>query len=174
VASLLGGKERPAQSSEEKESALRVKLHTAIRLLNLPDENVDASRVRTALEWSFDSRHNDNETLAMLQACIGLESLLGEDEQDEPLTVRLADRCAFLLGRSSADRDSIRAHFKKLYGIRSKLIHGRKARLGVNEEVSLWDAQRLLSDVIIAEVGNVMREVYRAAERARKAKSAAG
>jgi hypothetical protein len=103
-----------------------------------------------------------------LQACIGLEALLGEDDQDEPLTTRLADRCAFLLGQSTADRESIRGRFKKIYVVRSKLIHGRRARLNVNEEQMLYAAQGLLSDVINAESANLMRQLKRAEERARK------
>jgi hypothetical protein len=168
AATILDGKERPAKTADEKETALRSKISTAVRLLNCAEDNVDAARLRTALEWSFDSRHGDNETLAILQTCIGVEALLGDDRQDEPLVTRLADRCAFLLGKSSADRESIRASFKDIYGVRSKLVHGRRARLGISDEEYLWRAQELLSEVINAEAANVIRELNRAEERARK------
>jgi hypothetical protein len=66
--------------------------------------------------------------LALLQNCIGIEALLGDDEKDEPLTTRLADRCAYLLAKSSEERAAIRQRFKRIYAVRAKLVHGRKAR----------------------------------------------
>jgi hypothetical protein len=95
----------------------------------VPEDWPDAHRIRTAVEWRFDSKEDDNQPLCFIQACIGLEALLGDDDQEEPLTARLADRCAYLLGKSHRDREGIRQHFKEMHKVRSKLVHGRSPRL---------------------------------------------
>lgn len=153
---LVTAKHRPAVTRDEKTRELRAMLARVTLLLDCPDNSLDATRVKTALEWSFDSEESDNETLAILQACIGLEALLGDDDKDEPLTTRLADRCAYLLGDGTEDRARIRRSFRDIYDVRSKLIHGRRPRIGAHERELLYKAQHLLRRVIQAETANFM------------------
>lgn len=124
--------------------------------MNCSDHVPDAPRVKTALEWSFDSERSENQTMAILQACMGMEALLGEDDEEEPLAKRLADRCAYLLAKGSQERTEIRKRFKEIYSVRSKLVHGRRARLDVYEQNLLGEARDMLKRVIRVESQNLL------------------
>ncbi len=165
ASTLLGGEMRPASTRAEKESALGRALVPITRLLNCPrDTWIDAQRIRTALEWSFDSEQNDNQTLSFIQACVGLEALVGDDDQDEPLVSRLADRVAYLLGQNHEDRIGIRKRFRTIYDIRSKIIHGRRARLKPADASELYLARGMLGDVITEETNRLLRALTKREE----------
>lgn len=154
---LLAATRRRAETREEKLDALKDYLFDTIAIVDCPADIPDAARIKTALEWAFDSERSDNQTLAFLQACIGIEALLGDDDKEEPLTARLADRCAYLLGQGLQQREGIRKRFKDIYEVRSKVIHGRRARLGASEQLLLFEAQRMLRDMISRESFNLLR-----------------
>ena len=157
AATVLSGEYREARTRDEKVECLVQKTDWITRLLSCPPEWPDAERIRAAVEWSFDSRQSDNETLALIQACIGLEALIGDDSTDEPLTARLADRCAYLLGKGHKDRAKIRKDFKEMYEVRSKVIHGRSQRLNLPDSQQLHFAQFVLTSVITTEANALLR-----------------
>lgn len=161
-ATLLSAHNRKAETREEKSSALLLSMRWITSVLNCPDNWPDADRIRSALEWGFDSAVNENQTFAFIQACIGIEALLGDDDKDEPLTSRLADRCAYLLGASYKDRDDIRKRFKKMYDVRSKVVHGRRPTLSHSDAQELDYAQEILGDVITAEVNTLLKALGKA------------
>jgi len=148
---------RPPEDRVEFSEAMTQKLGWIRRLLDCPASWPDAARIRSAFEWAFDSQENDNETFAFIQTCIGLESLLGDDSEDEPLVARLADRCAYLLGQGHSDRGDIRRRFKAMYKIRSKVVHGRSPRLSPSDARELHNAQQLLGQVISEESGRLLK-----------------
>lgn len=145
-----------AETRDECASALLGKISWVSRLMNAPPSE-DAARIRSAFEWAFDSEQNDNQTLSFLQACIGLEALLGDSAVDEPLVARLKDRCAYLLGKSHEDRDAIRKRFAVMYDVRSKVIHGRTPRLSPSDAQHLEYAQTVLNDVISEEADRLLK-----------------
>jgi hypothetical protein len=156
--SLLGGAMRKADTRQEKVEALLGALPATTNVMQCPGEEwIDAVRIRTALEWSFDADSSDNQTLSLIQACIGLEALLGDDAQDEPVVARLADRCAYVLGKSEKERIDIRKRFRRIYEIRSKLVHGRRARINPSDAEQLSAARTMLSDVITEEANRLLR-----------------
>ena len=106
---------------------------------------------------AFDSHANDNDTLAFIQACIGIEAVIGDDTKDN-ITATLADRCAYLLGDSISARKKIREKFEKLYDIRSKVVHGRKACLDDEQRHFLDYAQIMLKRVIGKEISFIGTE----------------
>lgn len=107
--------------------------------------------IKSAIEWAFDANTNDNQTVSFVQACIGLEAILGDDVGDEPLTTTLADRCEYLLGRSLKSRKQIREHFRELYRIRSKVVHGKAVRLSDKDNFYLDWAKSVLDALIKKE-----------------------
>lgn len=120
-------------------------------LFDAPEANQDAQRLWAGLEWAFDSRIAGNETQAFLQACIGIEAVLGDDDVERGLTEKLADRCAYLLGRTISQRREIASSFREIYKVRSHLVHGRRKRLDPSQRVLLDKAQKLLSQILRAE-----------------------
>lgn len=124
----------------------------ARRRLIEDDGNREFERVRTGLEWAFDSRHSANETRSLIEACIALEALIGEQSAERGLTDRLADRCSYALGKSTNERQSIAADFRKIYNLRSELVHGRTARLGAADRDILRTAQKLVTRLLVHEI----------------------
>ena len=104
--------------------------------------------------WLFDCKAETNETVAFLNACIGLEAILGDD-QKESITERLADRCAYILEKTQTGRENIRKEVRELYNNRSKLVHGRSRRLKNRRELD--DAQSLLQRIVSAEIFNYLK-----------------
>jgi hypothetical protein len=163
--SLLGSGMREAVTREERANAFAGVISDIRELMDCPPEWPDIHNIKTALEWSFDSREKDNQTLSFIQACIGLEALLGDaKDKDEPLTGTLADRCAYLLGQSHRDRAGIRERFKEMYRVRSKLVHGRSPKLDIYDLEQLSFAQTTLEE-IAREEGRRLRLALRKAKR---------
>ena len=74
------------------------RLPAALMESNTPE----ALRVKSAIEWCFDSYATDNTTVSFLQTCFGLEALFGDDAETDGVSRTLADRCAYLeIGRAS-------------------------------------------------------------------------
>jgi len=128
------------------------KLAIPIKLISAPDNDTDAKSIKTAVEWAFDSSGEANETISFIQACIGIEAILGGKRGQESLTETLADRCAYLLATKINDRDKIRTYFKEFYNLRSKIVHGRAMTLSEEESQYLYWGKSILDRVIGKEM----------------------
>jgi hypothetical protein len=113
----------------------------------------ESIRVKSASQWCFDSYVSENQTLAFLQVCIGLEALLGDDPgENKSLTEMLADRCAYLVSNDIKMRKTIKRDFKELYKLRSKLAHGNIIELDSGQEDRLGWGRHLLEYAINKEI----------------------
>jgi hypothetical protein len=130
-------------------------LHIPAQLCSGKFESDDITSITTAIEWAFDAKTNENQTVSFIQTCIALEAILGEDTKKGQLSATLADRCAYLISPRIADRRKIRDYFEKIYDVRSKLVHGRRIRLSHDDRDSLHKAQSLLNSVINKEISNI-------------------
>ena len=144
-------------TSNDKAKILKKRLRYPEKLLKTSDNDENTEPIKSAIEWAFDSHANDNDTLAFIQACIGIEAVIGDDTKDN-ITATLADRCAYLLGDSISARKKIRENFEKLYDIRSKIVHGRKACLDDEQRHFLDYAQIMLKRVIWKEISFIGTE----------------
>ena len=144
-------------TSNDKAKILKKRLRYPEKLLKTSDNDENTEPIKSAIEWAFDSHANDNDTLAFIQACIGIEAVIGDDTKDN-ITATLADRCAYLLGDSISARKKIRENFEKLYDIRSKVVHGRKACLDDEQRHFLDYAQIMLKRVIWKEISFIGTE----------------
>jgi hypothetical protein len=122
-------------------------------LLDCPDK--EAIRVRAAIEWSFDADAAETSTMSFIKTCIGLEALLGDDKKEGSLNETLADRCAYLVGRTIKDRAQIKSRFKEIYVIRSKIVHGVTSHLAHEELVNLHHGKLYLKEAIQAEISHL-------------------
>lgn len=138
-----------------------------IQLRNIPDlvsnQSDEAVRIKASMEWCFDSYCSLDPTISFLQVCIGLEALFGEANQTELLTRMLSDRCAYLVGRSHESRGIIRENFKKLYEVRSKIVHGVTTSLD-SDQVSYLDWGRNILEASILKELNLMYPIKSRAE----------
>lgn len=115
-------------------------------------DSQETARMKWAIEWTFDSVANENPTMSFIQTCIALEAIYGEGNDGQALTQTLADRCAYLLATSLAGRKSTQEEFRKLYQLRSKIVHGNVASLGHDEMHLLRWGQGILELSIAKEI----------------------
>ncbi|WP_286075463.1 HEPN domain-containing protein [Stenotrophomonas sp. 59] len=111
------------------------------------------SRLLNAARWYFDSHCGPSDQVRFVQVCIALEILLGDEKQgrETGLGVLMANRCAYLLGKNNADRESITSTFRLGYDIRSKIVHAGKSQLSSEEKAHFRYMQKLCSSVIQKE-----------------------
>ena len=122
-----------------------------------PKENNEA--LSTALVWALDSLSSKNQTVSFIQLCISLEALLGDEHGAESLSKTLADRCAYLLGKTPMERREIREKFSDLYRLRSKLVHGRKRQIDSESREALFWGNKIISRLIKKEVSNLKKSL---------------
>ncbi len=146
-----------AESDDEGNNKLLDSLEAPARLIESNHE--DCARIKAAIEWSFDSLTAENETMAFLKVCIGLEALLGENEAGPSLTEALSDRCAYLIATSIKSRKNIKERFKELYKIRSKIVHGAINHLDRENLIQLEFAKHFLRSAIRKEMQYIMPQL---------------
>jgi hypothetical protein len=129
-------------------------VHRLIEMLEKACQCLEVERLRRASQWYFQSFYTQNELLAFIQATVAVEILLGEGSKgsDIGLMELLGNRCAYLIGKSDADRTDILTQFRKAYGTRSEIVHRGKARLDSEEQVSLRTLQWICARSIQEEV----------------------
>ena len=116
--------------------------------------DVDALRLFSACVWFQKAKVNSRPLDAMLQATIAIEVLLGDRKAAEGigLTNLLSSRCAYLLGRSTAHRQQIEANFRKVYDLRSQIVHEGRHVAKTDDQSTLKIALSLCASIITKEL----------------------
>ncbi|WP_157651813.1 HEPN domain-containing protein [Burkholderia ubonensis] len=153
---LLSSEERDATTGDEIQQAVSQSMITAAAFLKA--ESLDAAPIRAAMEWFIDADASQNETVAFLQRCIGLEALLGSSESKRDVTDRLADRYSYVVANTASSRDVHRAKFVAMYKHRSEIVHGRSTRLSDEHRRASWEARDMLLQATWREMHNVLKE----------------
>ncbi|WP_114193326.1 HEPN domain-containing protein [Edaphovirga cremea] len=119
----------------------------------LANDTPEAKRIKSAIDWYMNSKFMTDNTMSFIQICMGLEALLGEGDKNEGnLTSALADRCAYLIGKGMADRRQIKATFKKIYTLRSEIVHGSTNQLTFSDQKLSFTALTYLNTIIQKEL----------------------
>lgn len=132
----------------EMQELLEILYHSAAQ------ENVRS--LRRAIEWSFDARIDEDRTTRFLKTCIGLEAALTEQNEEIGITQQLADRCAFILARTTEARFRTRQEIRQIYQLRSKIVHGAVSGLPPSDSLLAKRATELLAAVLAAEINGVL------------------
>ncbi|MFG1690690.1 hypothetical protein ACGF5M_00805 [Gemmatimonadota bacterium] len=103
-------------------------------------------------QWLFDSYCGTNELLKFVQAAVSLEILLGDKAATDlvGLGELLANRCAYLIGKTRSQRDEILRDFRQIYETRSKIVHRGHSRL-TNEDLERLSKLRWMCSRVIQE-----------------------
>ena len=150
IAQLLTAPKRAAATDAERVEVLSTLLKPIARVLNLR-KGAAFRPLEAAIEWHQDSHFTQDQTIAYLAACIGLEALFGEPDMNE-MSKRLQDRYAFLLGKSREDRARLAHEYEQVLRIRGHLVHARVKRLSTRDAKSLATARKMLKDSILHEL----------------------
>lgn len=145
------------QSDEQKAGFL----NNRISLLGLAASDLPVNeRVLLAGRWLLDNYSGKNELLSFVQATVALEILLGDKKVSDLIGLGelLRNRCAYLIGKTHAQRDEILKDFKKIYDIRSRIVHRGKDRLKQNERRLFNTLQWMVNRVIQEEIERVERK----------------
>ena len=116
-----------------------------------------------ACEWLFNSHVGDDPLLNFVQATVVLEITLGDKASSDEigLGTLLANRCAYMIGRTTSERAEILKEFKAIYGVRSQIVHSGKHRLTSTETYQLHRLRWLGRSVIREEVKLATEEINR-------------
>jgi hypothetical protein len=111
------------------------------------------SRIAAAIEWYEDSLISDDQSMAFIAACIGLESIFGEEATGmTELSRRLVDRYSFMLGKDRDERSELARDFEEVLKVRGQLVHARTSRLKAKDRVQLDKVREMLLRSIQHEV----------------------
>lgn len=136
--------------STDKKDHLKEKLSFINKLIN--DVSEAAKYIKAAMDWYVNALMVMDETMSFIQICMGLEALLGDKREGSAgLTQTLSDRCSYLIGKGMSDRDEIRRQLKKIYELRSAIVHGLKNRISESEKVYVKNATLFLRRAIKIE-----------------------
>ena len=136
-------------------SGIRELLTPILEFIETLSSDEHAVGIGPGIEWLLDSLISSNQTISLLQCCIGMESILGEKSsgmQELGTTARLAERYSYLMGNSVADRIRLREDFRKIFLKRGELVHARKTRLSLRDYWVVPKAQEMLQRLIRKEL----------------------
>lgn len=138
-------------SEEEKTAFLKNRLALLARAVSDMAAN---ERVLLAGKWLLDSCCGREELLSFVQATVALEILLGDKDISDLIGIGelLRNRCAYLIGKTHGQREEILADFKKIYDIRSTIVHRGKDRLREHERKLFYKLQWMVNRVIQEEI----------------------
>ena len=123
--------------------------------------NMDkGANIVLAGRWFFESFYGENQLLSFIQIIVALEILLGENAASDitGLGELLRNRCAYLIGKSRQQREDILEDFKKIYNLRSKIVHRGKYKLSLEEKMLFYKLQWICQRVIQEEVRLISEE----------------
>ncbi|WP_415899336.1 hypothetical protein [Neptuniibacter sp. QD48_11] len=118
-------------------------------------------KLLNASRWLFESYTGKNELLSFVQTTVVIEILLGDKDTSDQmgLGALLRNRCAYLIGDSQSQRDELLEDFKKIYDVRSKIVHGGKNRLNYIEKSLFRRLQWMCRRVIAKEVELLKKDI---------------
>lgn len=114
------------------------------------NKNEEGGRIRAAIEWGFESLINYNENFALIQACIGIEAIIGDKNPDKKYVI--SERIAYMFGKTEKQRKFYKDMVKEIFDARNDLIHSKKVSLDKSEKILLNNAQDLLKKIILREL----------------------
>ncbi|MGA2299228.1 MAG: hypothetical protein ABSG77_00885 [Candidatus Acidiferrum sp.] len=119
-----------------------------LQLLVKQNNQFEVHVVRCA-EWTAQAMSDPNAASAFVKAAIALEVLFSANEKGvitPSIMAQIAESCAFLLGDSAASATEVEREVKRLYGIRSAVVHSGKDSVANSDLNALI---RICRDVVI-------------------------
>lgn len=129
-------------SEEIKSHAINV-----LTLLTKPENGY----LSVAIDYHRRAALEQDGTNELIHLFIALEALYATENEKMEIQHKLSSRIATLLGKDKDDRIAIRKRAKKLYTIRSKIVHGSQKFDADNiEDVVTWVQESILRFLVLA------------------------
>jgi hypothetical protein len=122
-------------------------------------------KILLASRWLFDSYCGHDELLSFVQAAVVMEILMGDKAQSDLIGLGqlLANRCAYLIATTHSQRQEVLDDFKKIYGVRSSIVHQGKTRLSYDER-ALFNKLRWMAFRVIQQEAELLSKEEQAAK----------
>jgi hypothetical protein len=139
---MIDRNSRSDQVSEEDAAWIYQSFGTFNRLAG------DSVAFRLALEAAIDWRYTKEPRIAIGRIWTGIEALLGINSE---LVYRISSLCASLLEQRGASRKARFHAVKRLYGLRSRAVHGERLNQG-QPESAMNDSYILLRELLVLTI----------------------
>lgn len=118
-----------------------------------------ARNILLGAQWLLESYCGSDELLQYVQAAVVVEILLGDKVSSDQtgLGELLANRCAYSIASTHTQRIEILQDFRKIYDVRSKIVHRGKSRLALAER-NLFGKLRWICRRIIQEEAELLEK----------------
>jgi len=124
---------------------------TAIDVLTVLSKSQN-SYLRVAADYNRRASLEQEGTNEFIHLFIALEALYAHDEERAEIQYKFANRIATLLGKDKDNRKSLRERARKLYGLRSKIVHGSAKFNAENIEDAVdWVKESILRFLILSD-----------------------
>lgn len=125
-----------------------------IDIFDKESKNEIEKRICNAINWVGMAIAEQNNSIAFTQAIYAIESLLQYETKGEiinkSIVATISESIAFLLGKNYDDRKGIEKRFRELYGIRSKIAHGKSSEITAYQVLEAIDlAKRLVLELLM-------------------------
>lgn len=118
-------------------------LNELSRIVSAPMLNKIEEMILRSVYWFGNYQSQKNLDNQLMSLAFSIESGMATSPGDN-ITTMLSEGIAILLGKDKEERIMIRDDFKKLYDLRSKISHGSKTLLGINDISKMDDYARRL------------------------------
>jgi hypothetical protein len=108
-----------------------------------------AERVAQGCGWLTRARQSENRAERLLHCFTAIEAVLSSDDKSAPIVQTVSRHAAVILSDDISQRVTISSELKKLYSIRSALVHtGNRSVLWNSANLAQYFAEALLSRVL--------------------------
>ncbi len=117
-----------------------------------------ADQTLLAARWLFDGSTGNDPLLTFVQAMVVLEILLGDKSATDAVGIStlISNRYAYMVGKTHDERAKHIATFKRIYAVRSQIVHSGKPRLRAEEHQLLRELLSMGRTVVSTELGMLL------------------
>lgn len=154
-ADLWSNKEYLSANRMDPSATTKIDIDQILRKISqIYVDDTFTNRLFTSCIWFFRASFTKRPLDKLLEATIAIEVILGDPQTPDGLglTKLLGNRCAYMLGKTSAERDSIQKSFTELYKLRSSIVHSGKHRADQSEVKVVNEALALCGRIIAFEL----------------------
>ncbi|WP_338687779.1 hypothetical protein V5279_22610 [Bradyrhizobium sp. 26S5] len=139
-------------NSQERQDAWSERCFEEMRSVFRQKEKAES--LLLASQWYFDGSHGADELLRYVQSMVVIEIVLGDKATSDQMGLNelLRNRCAYLIGNSQEQRAEVLDTFRRIYDVRSQIVHRGKHRLSSEERGLLHRLRWMCLRVIQREV----------------------